>query len=236
MHSKDIMSKSCSSQGLTRPDPIRIDSRINYQMGDCVSPYSQVCMSPIMKTQGISDRNVMEEANFRGKVWVGRKEQLFNRRLFAQLKPDQLVADKNQQIFLIREQFTAIGIDVEIRSTRKNPLIYEIIFENSMVVQEVLLRSKYIKYKLSKHWIHRPRPAQPWKYKSLRTLLINSGRSVDGHVVGKVEEGETVEINQVKGKRGRIIRYKDNGELEIVGWVSLRASDGSLQLKQLNYL
>jgi len=236
MHSNDIMSISCSPEALTRRGPIRIDSRIAHQAEDTGTHCSQFCLSPNIITERISDRIVIEEPKFGAKLLVGKKKEYFNRRLFVKLTPDQLVSDKTQQILLIREQFTNIGVDVDIRSTRKNPHIYEVFFANPRVAREVLQRSKGMKYELSKHWLHRPRPTHPWKYKALRTLVINSGRSEGGLVVGKVEEGVTLEVNQVKGRRGRMIRYKDNGGTENVGWVSLRSRDGTQLMKQLNYL
>jgi len=220
IHNSGIMSNSSSFQNSTRSDSIGIDSRSN---------------SGSVTTERIFDIFGMEEFTFRGKVFSRRKKLHFRKRtLFVKLQAYQMVPDKTQQILLIRKQFVEVGVDVDI--SMKNPQIYEVSFLNSKVAREMLWRSKEMTFKLENNWICRPNPTVPLKYKSLCPLLINSGRSLNGNVVGKLEEGEIVTVNQVKGNRGRVIRCMDNGETEIVGWISLKARDGSQLIKNLNHL
>lgn len=91
-----------------------------------------------------------------------------------------------------------------------------------------------MEFKIIKCWLHRPRPTRPIKYKSLDSVNVNSGRSINGKLVGELRVGDIVTVNQVKGRRARLIDYKKNGETRTIGWVSLRDIDGAPLMEQLN--
>jgi len=243
----DIMSVSCSSR-----DSIKIDNRYNigsdniqegHQIEDeetkpnkSVGSNAQFCKTSMRKTEmSISDSLPAEEPDLRDEVSLRwRNLELKDRTLFVNLKPEQILRDKIHQIYLIRKQLSEISTDVYIRPTRKNPYIYTVVFPNCTLAYEALSRSDDMEFKLIKSWLHRPRPKRPIKYKSLYPLNVNSGRSVHGKLVDKLREGDIVTVNQVKGRRARLINCKKNGETKTIGWVSLRDLDGEPFMEQLN--
>merc|ERR1712060_708372 len=120
------------------------------------------------------------------------------------------------------------------RIIRENkPNTYTLVFPNYQEAEEVLSRADKIGYKITKKYPPRPCPKRPQKYKSMAELEIRSGKSLSGDIVGKLEEGMIVTVNQVKGRRARIIRESGNGGIETIGWVSLHEKDGVNLLKQL---
>jgi len=244
----DIMSVSCSSRDSIKTDnrydigsdyvqkEHQVENNVEGKLRESGGSDSQFCKSPIRKTEmSISDPLTAKEPQLIDEVsWRSRNLELKDRTLFVNLRPEQILRDKIQQIYLIRKQLSEICTYVDIRPTRKNPYIYTVVFPNSTLANEALSRSDDMEFKLIKSWLHRPRPKRPIKYKSLYPLNVNSGRSVHGKLVDKLREGDIVTVNQVKGRRARLINCKKNGETKTIGWVSLRDLDGEPFMEQLN--
>jgi len=72
----------------------------------------------------------------------------------------------------------------------------------------------------------RARPGNHIAYKALHTVTIQKGKSFSSCIVGQLLENSIVIINQIKGRRGRIVLKKPNGELQVVGWVPLFTRKG----------
>lgn len=247
LDTSDIMSVSCSSRDSTKtdsqydigsdniPKEPQIEGKIETKRKSIRSD-PMFCESTIKKTRrSNSDPLAAGEPDLRGKVYLRtRNLELKDRTLFVNLRPEQIIQDKNQQMYRIRKQLSQISTDVYVRPTRKNPYIYTVIFPNSTLANKALSRSDEMEFKLIKSWLHRPRPKRPIKYKSLYTLNINAGRSIHGKLVGELREGDIVTVNQVKGRRARLIEDKEYGETRTIGWVSLRDIDGAPLIVQLN--
>jgi len=69
-------------------------------------------------------------------------------------------------------------------------------------------------------------PGKQIAYKALYNVTIQKGKKYSSPIVGELIKNSIVLINQIKGRRGRIVLRKPNGELLVVGWVPLRTSKG----------
>jgi len=81
----------------------------------------------------------------------------------------------------------------------------------------------------------RARPDNPVKYKALRNAKIRSGKSVRSDTISYLTRGAVVVINQIKGRSGRVVILKPNGEFKKVGWVTLYTHDRQQLMERLNY-
>jgi len=133
----------------------------------------------------------------------------------------------------IRSRFQELEIQVEMEPNEDKLNTYTLVFPNYQQAEEVLSRADEIGYKITKKYPPRPTPTCPQKYKSMAELVIRDGKSLCGDVVGKLNEGVIVTVNQVKGRRARLIRESTGKGVETIGWVSLHEKNGVNLLKQL---
>jgi len=133
----------------------------------------------------------------------------------------------------IRSRFQELGIQVDVLRDEKKPNAFTLVFPNYQHADEVLSRANEIGYRITKKYPPRPNPKRPLKYKSMAELEIRAGKSLNGDIVGKLKKGVIVTVNQVKGRRARLIRESKNGSVETIGWVSLHEQDGINLLQQL---
>jgi len=77
-------------------------------------------------------------------------------------------------------------------------------------------------------------PTNPVEYVTLCEVQIRAGKSVNANVVGELNEGQTVVINQIKGRSGRIVEQEVNGRNTNKGWVTLFTSKGKQRLVEKN--
>merc|ERR1719320_2213675 len=80
----------------------------------------------------------------------------------------------------------------------------------------------------------RAKPNNPIMYKALRNVKIRCGRNIDTDVIGTLQKGSIVTINQVKGRSGRIVVQQENGEYTKLGWVTLYTTDKQQLLVKRN--
>jgi hypothetical protein len=73
-----------------------------------------------------------------------------------------------------------------------------------------------------------PTPKSPVEYKVLSRVTVRTGKSLKSEIIGHIYKGTIVTVNQIKGRRARVIRSTINETIQI-GWVSLHTSC-SLQL------
>jgi len=95
-------------------------------------------------------------------------------------------------------------------------------------------KSEQSKTEPAKEKSKRARPGNHIAYKARQDVAIKRGKSCSSIVVGHLLEGSIVLINQIKGRKGRIVQRKENGELVNIGWVSLFTND-SQQLMMKKY-
>jgi len=133
----------------------------------------------------------------------------------------------------IRNRFQELEIQVEVVPNENKHNTYTLVFPNYQRAEEILSRAKEIGYKMTKKWPPRPNPKCPQKFQSMAKLEIRAGKSLRRNIVGYLKVGDIVMVNQVKGRRARLIRDSKNGGVETRGWVSLHEQDGINLLKQV---
>jgi len=138
------------------------------------------------------------------------------------------------QMDRIRARFEKMNFDVKIKLAEKKPQTYVLTFKDCTEATNALLQADKIGYTLSKKWPVRPSPKRPILYQSLAELIIREGKAFSGNEVGVLPKGETVTVNQVKGRRARLVKQNQDGELVTWGWVSVHNSNGLTLLTQLN--
>jgi len=69
-------------------------------------------------------------------------------------------------------------------------------------------------------------PSNPVEYMALCEVQIRAGRSATSKVVGELNARQTVVINQIKGRSGRVVEKRESGKYTKKGWVSLFTASG----------
>lgn len=133
----------------------------------------------------------------------------------------------------IKSRFQELEIQVKVEPNDVKPNTYTLVFPNFQQAEEVLSRSDEIGYKITKKYPPRPNPKRPLKYQSMSDLPIRTGKSLSGDVIGTLKKGMIVTVNQVKGRRARLIQESECGGVETIGWVSLHEENGVNLLKQM---
>jgi len=228
MEYSDVMSESGYSQRSSVCSYIESDS--DTKIDDCRT--EKLCSVSISPEKDIimEDQETREKSQSVKPVKVCRP--LRCRKLLLVLRQSEIEQDCCS-LQSIRSRFQELGIQVEVKPNEDKPNTYTLAFPNYQQAEEVLSRVDEIGYKITKKYPPRPSPKRPQKYKAMAELVIRAGKSLTGDVVGKLKEGLIVTVNQVKGRRARLIRESESGGVETVGWVSLHEKDGVNLLKQL---
>jgi len=142
---------------------------------------------------------------------------LRSRQLILTLRPEQQVTYR--QIDHLKRKFSEFNYIVEIGHSSTKPGAYVVVFENDKMAQEANVRARDIGFKLSKYRPKRPSPTNRVRFEVLRNLEIREGKSMNGEIVGEVNEKDVIVVNQTKGRRARIVSY-ENGKWVNFGWVS----------------
>jgi len=144
------------------------------------------------------------------------------KKLILTLQPNQV----HQDLDCIRNRFKEFYDVVTVTSVEGSDGSYQIAFEDCAEAADAFYKAEEIGYKLAKKWPARPNPNNPIKYRSMRELKIRSGKAFSGKVVGALKKDETVTVNQLKGRRARLIKEVKGGEPVVIGWVSVHSLDG----------
>jgi len=161
------------------------------------------------------------------------RRQLRCKKLQTTLTTNQFSRDECQ-IDHIRSRFEEMNFYVKVQRTEKDPQTYIITFKDCAEATNALLQANQIGYPLFKKWPTRPSPKRHIQYKSLTELIIREGKALSGNEVGILPKGETVTVNQVKGRRARLVKPNEDGKLVTWGWVSVHSDSGDTLLTQVN--
>jgi len=154
--------------------------------------------------------------------WKGKE-------LLLTLRPDQIA--QGIKIEHLRSQFEDFGYNVTIYSLKDKKESYSLEFTDRKEAQRALADPK-IGYKLVKKRPLRPSPTCPIQFKALDDLRIRTGKALTGRVVGVVKKNELVTVNQVKGRRARLMFIDKEGKKGNRGWVSVHTSEGKPLLER----
>jgi len=150
------------------------------------------------------------------------------KKLSLKLEPNQV----HQDIDCIRTRFKEFYDVVTVTPVEGSDDSYQIAFEDCAVAQDAFYNAEEIGYKLTKKWPKRPNPSTPIKYRSMKKLTIRSGKAFSGPEVGYLPKDETVIVNQLKGRRARLIKEVKGEAPEVIGWVSVHSLNGEPLLVQ----
>jgi len=158
--------------------------------------------------------------------------------LVLTLQPNQIIKDIPNVCYIDTikwwlKKFNFVA--AEITPLKDPPFRYLLSFSESETAHAVFHKSEELGFKLVKKWPQRPRPSRPIWYKNLANQTIFSGKAFTGGKRGTLDAGKNVLINQVKGRRARIIEMK-KGKPETIGWVTMYTGEGDQLLKQLSEL
>jgi len=170
------------------------------------------CYSPVTETRGLRNAS---------------KKGMKYRKLVLTL-PDEDISQKGD-VNRIRARFTEIDPDVFVKQMDEANK-YTIAFNDPMRAKEALIKYRYQGYTIAFKFPRRPTPKAPIEYISLECLTIQTGKAFSGDIVGELSKGQRVTVNQVKGRRARLIKP----DQEKWGWVSMYSSvDGRPMLRQV---
>jgi len=142
-----------------------------------------------------------------------------------------LQADKVSKEFtnFIGLMFKKIDPSVKVYPGRKtDEYIWK--FQGTSIAKEAFLKGQQMGLKMKRWFPARPSPSKPTKYISLERLLIKEGKSESKKIVGWLNKGAKVTVNQLKGKRARLIKPNK----EVIGWVSMYSNEDLPLLEQVN--
>jgi len=130
---------------------------------------------------------------------------------------------------VIRNRFRDFNLIVNVRPSGDH---YIVSFQNCLQAKHALHLAKEIGYRLA----IRPRatPSCPATYVCMSRCTIREGKSLNGNVVGNLSKGEKVTVNQLKGRRARLIEVNEYGEVQKRGWATVTTKDGFELLKRLD--
>jgi len=163
------------------------------------------------------------------KPFSNKKSRSVNlKKLILKLKPDQIPESGGEdKIEKIRSWFVKLDSAVIVKPMEDKENIYTIIFRDVDAANEAL-KFKSKGFDIRNKYPPRACPGNHIKYKALADLIIRKGKSFRGHFFkGFVKRGESVWVDQVKGRRARVMNR---------GWVSLYTMDGiPLLVQEGNY-
>jgi len=148
------------------------------------------------------------------------RKPLKYRQLVLTLQNDQI--SQEEDINRIRSWFLELDPDVVVKELNKGNT-YTIAFQDSMRAKEALIKFRNEGYMIKFKFPRRPNPRAPMKYVALESLTIRSGKAFSGDILGQLSKGQKVTVDQVKGRRARLI--KPDQEVKKWGWVSLYSRD-----------
>lgn len=145
------------------------------------------------------------------------------KKLLLTLESDEI--PKNGDTEIIRSWFVNVDSGVKVKPMNDVPNAYTIIFESEDSAIEALKFNKK-GFKMKIKYPPRAGPKNPVEYKAPRDLKVRQGKSLNGnYLAGVIKMGETVMVNQIKGRRARVVNR---------GWLSANTESGIQLLKRLD--
>jgi len=205
------------------------------------STYASICCKEKMDFESMESIQIREDTSPRWKQGCSSVEKINSesssldtstrsRQLILALTPEQRIQGNQIDDFLKR--FAEFHYDVTIRPSGTKSDLYVVYFQDEESANRAYREAEAIGYKLTKKRGQRPSPNFMVKFQALRELTIRSGKSMFKRVVGRVNKNDVVIVNQVKGRRARVVKHH-NKRMVKVGWVSLYTSKGVTLMKRL---
>jgi len=210
-------------------------SSIYFENSACSKFEKTTDQNKCMKKPGrASPPSVEKKRHNRKRTSFSRKNRSSNvKKLVLTFQPGQMPEEGD--IDRIRSWFIEKDAAVEVQ-----PMLwansYTIIFQDANVAQDVLHKFRKMGYMMAKKFPPRPSPKSPIYYKTLESLIIRKGKAFSGPIMGSLEKGRTVLVNQIKGRRARLVKRSEGSDTKWVtwGWVSLRSAKGRPLITQVS--
>lgn len=159
-------------------------------------------------------------------------------RLSLTLRPEQVTEDKIATMNKIRNYFLEKGFKVEIGTVEMDDTKFILFFREEQETNRALSMhdDRQFEYDIGpysepqKKRSKRPTPGEPLRYMVLNRSRLRAGKSLKSEWRGELYKGDIVWVNQIKGRRARIIRAQEDATVR--GWVSLRSNNGFQLLTQ----
>jgi len=142
--------------------------------------------------------------------------------LVLTLLPEQKVELGSKQ--LVKILFLRSNYNVEVVRVREKDNSYILIFDDEEKALKANAKFKIAGYKLSKYRPRRPSRDYHVSFKVLSPVTVRVGKSLSSRTIGELEKNNVIRVNQVKGRRARIISQG--------GWVSVHANNGKRLLER----
>jgi len=125
---------------------------------------------------------------------------------------------------IIRSWFPELDNAVTVMPIMNNGDTYKILlFQDAHVPHEAFLKFRDVGFMIREEYPPHPCSGNPILFKALKSLVIRKEKSLRSPNLGILEMGETVLVNQVKGRRARLIKRME--DTQTWGWVSLYSED-----------
>jgi len=211
-----------------RGSVVSMDEQVSLSSTMSISSASVDAMSEsFMSTSTSSFRDIMKMTS----TIPGKKSVSFkSRSLILTVRPEQRVLVG--EIEFLKSRFARFNYTVKISPRNKKPGSYIVVFNNDKTACKARAESAAIGYNLTKYRDPRPRPVNLVRFKTLSILTVRDGKSLKNRKLTMLKKNAIVTVNQVKGRRARIIFFQD-GEPLTFGWVSLISENGTQLLERL---
>jgi len=138
-------------------------------------------------------------------------------------------AHTDRDIEVIKKRFHELNYIVNVRPSGDHFIVS---FQNYLQAKHALQRAQEIGYRL----VMRPRatPKCPANYVCVSKCTIREGKALSGNIVGYLEKGQRVTVNQLKGRRARLIGVNKFGDIVKIGWVTTKTKEGIELIKRVD--
>jgi len=162
-----------------------------------------------------TDASLSVGSKIRGKLPIRRC-------LVLSLNPEQKVplGPKRQ---VVKSQFAKLNHKVKIIGSREKENSYILVFDNEEKPLKANAQFYNLGYQLQKYRPRRASPGNRVLFKVFSPVTGRVGKSFKSKKVEMLEKNDIILMNQVKGRRARVISFQNGGP---VGWVSSYGDQG----------
>jgi len=204
-----------------------VQSSINTSYWDSTNEYDS-STDIVPKSERTRDKgNVWSEANSTSSSYP----QAMSRRVTRLVLTPNKDSEEGCQLLLadIERKFRDNDYRVNVKPSDSHANRFIVTFYDRESVKRALNDGGNLGFHLEKRLQKRPTPKKPVKYRVLTRCLIRKGKSFKTKSNGYLKKDDIVLVNQLKNRRGRLVKAKDDGSYEAYGWVTVHTIDG-LQL------
>jgi len=185
----------------------------------------------VPKSERTRDKgNLWSEANSTS----SSNTQVMSRRVTTLVLTPNKDAEEGSQLLLadVERKFRDNDYCVKVKPSNYANRFYVMFFDRESV-KKALNDADNLGYHLEKRLQKRPTPKKPVRYEVKTRCLVRKGKSFKTKSIRYLKKGDIVLVNQLKNRRGRLVKEKGDGSYEDDGWVTVHTTDGLQLLEQL---